>query len=119
MRFPPPGLGAKYFHMNLRMLLFSNAIIATLLFTSCGSAVREKAMNQPKKEVISIIHKVNTHWQENHPDFGNAFWHVAAYHTGNMEAYKVTKNIDYLNYSLAWAAENEWMGAKSQNKSEI
>ncbi|MFI0430759.1 glycoside hydrolase family 88 protein [Mariniflexile sp. HMF6888] len=104
--------------MNLKMLLFSNAILATLLFTSCGSAVREKTMNQSKKEVISIIHKVNTYWQENHPDLGNAFWHVAAYHTGNMEAYKVTKNIDYLNYSLTWAAKNEWMGAKSQNKSE-
>lgn len=75
-------------------------------------------MNQPKKEVISIIHKVNTHWQENHSDLGNAFWNVAAYHTGNMEAYKVTKNKDYLNYSLAWATKNEWMGAKSQNKSE-
>ncbi|AXP82990.1 Unsaturated rhamnogalacturonyl hydrolase YteR [Mariniflexile rhizosphaerae] len=104
--------------MNLRILLFSNAIIATLLFVSCSSAVREKAMNQSKKEVISIIHKVNTHWQENHSDLGNAFWNVAAYHTGNMEAYKITKNKDYLNYSLAWAAKNEWMGAKSQNKSE-
>lgn len=119
MRFPLRGLrGAKYFHMNLRILLFSNAIIATLLFVSCSSAVREKAMNQSKKEVISIIHKVNTHWQENHSDLGNAFWNVAAYHTGNMEAYKITKNKDYLNYSLAWAAKNEWMGAKSQNKSE-
>jgi rhamnogalacturonyl hydrolase YesR len=104
--------------MKLRMLLFSSVVPATLLFVSCGSAVREKAMNQSKKEVISIIHKVNTHWQENHPDLGNAFWNVAAYHTGNMEAYKVTKNKDYLNYSLAWAAKNEWMGAKSQNKSE-
>lgn len=119
MRFPLRGIrGAKYFHMNLRILLFSNAIIATLLFVSCSSAVREKAMNQSKKEVISIIHKVNTHWQENHSDLGNAFWNVAAYHTGNMEAYKITKNKDYLNYSLAWAAKNEWMGAKSQNKSE-
>ncbi|HEX9601604.1 MAG TPA: glycoside hydrolase family 88 protein, partial [Mariniflexile sp.] len=104
--------------MNLRMLLFSSVVPAALLFVSCGSAIREKTMNQPKKEVISIIHKVNTHWQENHPDHGNAFWNVAAYHTGNMEAYKVTKNKDYLNYSLAWAAKNEWMGAKSQNKSE-
>jgi rhamnogalacturonyl hydrolase YesR len=35
-----------------------------------------------------------------------------------MEAYKVTKNKEYLNYSLAWAEKNKWMGAKSKNKSE-
>lgn len=104
--------------MILRTLLTLTVTLITLCLVNCGSIVKENAINQSKKEVISIIHKVNNHWQETHPNLGNAFWHVSAYHTGNMEAYKVTQNNDYLNYSLAWADKNEWMGAKSQNKSE-
>ncbi|MEN3322428.1 glycoside hydrolase family 88 protein [Mariniflexile soesokkakense] len=104
--------------MNLKPLLFSTITLIVLIFVSCGSIVKKNAINQSKKDVISIIHKVNKYWQETHPNSGNAFWHVSAYHTGNMEAYKVTQNKDYLNYSLAWADKNEWMGAKSQNKSE-
>ncbi len=69
-----------------------------------------------KDEVISIIKKVNNTWQLNHPKSGNAFWNVSVYHTGNMEAYEVTKNQNYLNYSLSWANKNQWMGAKSTDK---
>ena len=45
-----------------------------------------------------------------------AFWNVAAYHTGNIEAYRVTGNERYRRYSEAWAEHNQWMGAKSQDK---
>ncbi len=71
-----------------------------------------------KEEVAEIIHRVNQHWQEKNPEHSWAFWHDAAYHTGNIEAYKVTGEENYLEYSRAWAEENEWMGAKSQDKSE-
>lgn len=69
-----------------------------------------------KKEVARVIKQVNTYWQETNPEHGWAFWDVAAYHTGNIEAYKVTKNKDYLRYSEAWAEKNQWMGAKSNDK---
>jgi rhamnogalacturonyl hydrolase YesR len=71
-----------------------------------------------KKEVTDIIHKVNNYWQSTHPKHGNSFWHTAAYHTGNMEAYFLTKKEDYRKYSENWAIQNEWKGAKSDNKAE-
>lgn len=71
-----------------------------------------------KAGVLEIINKVNGYWQANHPTPGRAFWDVAAYHTGNMEAYFITKNETYRKYSEAWAEHNQWMGAKSNNKAE-
>jgi unsaturated rhamnogalacturonyl hydrolase len=72
--------------------------------------------NVSQNEIINIITKVNNYWQANHPKHGNAFWHRAAYHTGNMAAYEVTGNETYKAYSEAWAEHNEWKGAKSSNK---
>ncbi len=68
-----------------------------------------------KEAVTEIIKKVNGYWQTTHPKHGNAFWHPAAYHIGNLEAYKVTGIEAYKSYSLQWAEENQWMGAKSTN----
>lgn len=72
--------------------------------------------NTAADEVTAIIRKVNDHWQQTHPDHENSFWHRAAYHTGNMEAYAVTGDSTYLAYSTAWAEHNEWKGAKSDDK---
>lgn len=65
-----------------------------------------------------IINKVNDTWQKNNPAKVRAFWDNAAYHTGNMEAYRLTGNKKWLDYSLEWAEHNEWKGAKSKNRSE-
>jgi Predicted unsaturated glucuronyl hydrolase involved in regulation of bacterial surface properties, and related proteins len=71
-----------------------------------------------KKEVISIINKVNNYWQTNHADPGNPFWDNAAYHTGNMEAYFVTGNEAFRQYSEKWAEQNSWKGATSDDKTQ-
>ncbi|MEL5894807.1 glycoside hydrolase family 88 protein [Bacteroides sp. GD17] len=74
---------------------------------------------QPKaEEVVGIIDKVNNYWQETHPQHGRSFWDNAAYHTGNMEAFFLTSNPRYYDYSKAWAEHNEWKGAKSDDKQE-
>ncbi|CAD0006805.1 glycoside hydrolase family 88/105 protein [Flavobacterium salmonis] len=105
--------------MNFKKSFFLLISAASLTaFSSKSTAQKKSTIKQSKAEVISIIDKVNNHWQETHPEPGNSFWHVSAYHTGNMEAYKVTKNKKYLNYSLVWAEKNQWMGAKSNDKSE-
>jgi rhamnogalacturonyl hydrolase YesR len=67
---------------------------------------------------ITLIRKVNDRWQSTHPSHGNAFWHTAAYHTGNMAAYEATGDERYRKYSEAWAEQNEWKGAKSNDKSK-
>ena len=72
--------------------------------------------NPSKQEVIDLIIKVNNRWQAANPNPANAFWHPAAYHTGNMEAYSVTGKEEYKNYSEAWSAHNLWKGAKSDDR---
>ncbi|MRX69551.1 Rhamnogalacturonyl hydrolase YesR [Flavobacterium resistens] len=106
--------------MFFKKSIFIVLTAVSVLAVGCkSSAVKQKtAIKESKKEVIAIIDKVNNRWQSTHPESGNSFWHVSAYHTGNMEAYKVTKNKKYLDYSMAWADKNQWMGAKSTDKSE-
>jgi len=77
------------------------------------------AANEPKSDdVLGIINRVNAYWQKSHPVHGRSFWDNAAYHTGNMEAFFLTGNPGYYEYSKAWAEHNEWKGAKSDNKAE-
>jgi rhamnogalacturonyl hydrolase YesR len=69
-----------------------------------------------RAELIQIIRKVNDHWQTQHPVHGDAFWNRAAYHTGNMAAFKATAHQPYRDYSEAWAKKNQWQGAKSNKR---
>jgi rhamnogalacturonyl hydrolase YesR len=85
---------------------------------SCKLVKKEAYFGSTKHEVLEIIKKVNTHWQNQHPKQTNSFWHTATYQTGNIEAYKVTQVEDYKTYAEAWAQHNQWKGAKSNIKSE-
>lgn len=86
-------------------------IFCIVLWSSPGFA-------QTKDEVKAIIERVNGYWQTTQTKPGWAFWDVAAYHTGNMEAYFLTGNEKYRKYSEKWAEHNQWKGAKSGNKSD-
>ncbi len=70
-----------------------------------------------RTEVIDLVKKVNGYWQEKNSKHGRAFWDNAAYHVGNIYAYRLTGDKAYLDYSRAWAEHNQWKGAKSDNKS--
>ena len=102
------------------MKIKTNALLlsglAMLFFAFVGCSVRKDRVQTNASEVLSIINKVNTYWQKNNAATSNAFWDVAAYHTGNMEAYVITKNEDFRRYSETWANHNQWMGAKSTDK---
>ncbi|MHA6247175.1 glycoside hydrolase family 88/105 protein [Pontibacter sp. CAU 1760] len=84
--------------------------------TSSGTKSGHPLLPDSKEEVVQVIDKANTYWQETNPTPGWAFWDIAAYHTGNMEAYKVTQNPAFKSYSEAWAEQNQWKGAKSENR---
>lgn len=73
---------------------------------------------KPSRDVYRIIDRVNTYWQTNQTPKTRAFWDHAAYHTGNMEVYKLTKNQKYLQYSLDWANHNQWSGARSKERAK-
>jgi unsaturated rhamnogalacturonyl hydrolase len=107
----------KHFRNVNRLIIVVAAIITLMGCVSHKSSTGNT--NAPsKKEVWGIIDKVNSYWQTQHPEPGRAFWDVAAYHTGNMEAYFLTKNESYRAYSEKWAEHNQWMGARSTNKAE-
>lgn len=92
--------------------------IAVFFLASCASQKKALQAETSKADVLGIINKVNQYWQANHLPTERAFWDVAAYHTGNMEAYFLTGNEDYRKYSEAWAEYNQWMGAKGTNKAD-
>lgn len=76
------------------------------------------ASTKESKAVRDMISKVNNHWQAGHKPETRAFWDNAAYHTGNMEAYFLTGNDAWRDYSQAWAEHNQWKGAKSTDRSK-
>ncbi len=102
-------------HFPLTKLLTFALFLALLSLSACTS--NKKMITENKKDVLEIIHKVNQHWQAQHPCTVRAFWDNAAYHSGNMEAYFLTGKEAYREYSENWAQYNEWMGAKSADKS--
>lgn len=98
--------------MNNKTITF---LAAAILSAASASAAPDTAKEAAK--VRGIITKVNNHWQQTNPPETRSFWDNAAYHTGNMEAYFLTGNEEWKNYSERWAEHNEWMGAKGTDRS--
>ncbi|WP_229459023.1 BNR-4 repeat-containing protein [Massilia glaciei] len=72
-----------------------------------------------KAEVRAALELANNYWQSGKAPEQSAFWDVAAYHTGNMEAYRMTGNEAWRGYSTAWAEHNKWSSAaNSTNKAK-
>ncbi len=70
---------------------------------------------QHSSKVLDMIVKVNNYWQANNTPYVRSFWDHAAYHTGNMEAYRLTGRADWYAYTDKWCRHNEWKGAKSND----
>ena len=98
--------------MNNRTITFLAAAIL-----SAASASATPDTDKEAAKVRGIITKVNNHWQQTNPPETRSFWDNAAYHTGNMEAYFLTGNEEWKDYSERWAEHNGWMGAKGTDRS--
>ena len=85
-----------------KLLLLTTVLLATLSM---------QARKWKPDEVKDMIRKVNIYWQENNKAEVRSFWDNAAYHTGNIEVYKLLKDEKMLDYSIRWAEHNKWMGA--------
>ena len=84
-----------------------------------ASAAKSKKKQAPKPvPAIEIVQKVNDAYQATHSPEVRAFWDDAAYFTGNMEAYRLTGNARYLEYSDKWARHNKWSGATEKDQSK-
>lgn len=96
---------------NIKLLPIVAAVV--LLF-----AIATKTTAQTKETVLTQLNLANAYWQTNNKPQVRAFWDHAAYQTGNMELYALTKNEAYRKYAEDWAAHNQWMGAKSSDQSK-
>lgn len=99
--------------IHIPVLLLSLAVLF-----SCSPGNKIRLAGEKPEAVLSVIHTVNQYWQSTHPEPGLPFWDNAAYHTGNMEVFRLTGNETYLGYSAAWAEKNDWKGATSANPPE-
>ncbi len=97
---------------KLTLLLIALAVCFT------ADAKRKKMVVPKPPSTIEIITKVNDQWQATHRPEVRSFWDDAAYHTGNMEAYKLLGNARWLAYSDAWARYNLWQGAREKDPSK-
>ena len=94
--------------MNMRK---TTLIIICLLASVAGRA----STVSYRDSVVKIIRLVNDSWQERHDPLTPAFWNWAAYHVGNMEAYRLTGERRWLDYSQRWAEHNAWSGATEKD----
>ncbi|HSC37703.1 MAG TPA: hypothetical protein VLD19_07530, partial [Chitinophagaceae bacterium] len=95
----------------MRTLLNGICWVMLMLLVSCSAEKKITRQAGTKEQVLATINRVNTCWQRAHPEPGRSFWDNAAYHTGNMEAYHLTRDEGFRKYSELWAGENKWMGA--------
>ena len=89
-------------------------ILFHLLFIISASSFAKQTDDAGK--VLDMIIKANNYWQEHNTPYVRSFWDHAAYHTGNMEAYRLTGRADWYAYTDKWCRHNEWKGAKSDDR---
>lgn len=111
--------------MNKILMMLAAAAIA-LPMNAAQPAKKTAKATKAKKEVkatkkwnheqvVELITKVNHYWQTNNKPETRSFWDPAAYHTGNMEVYKLLKDQKMLDYTIRWAEYNDWSGATAAN----
>lgn len=67
---------------------------------------------------MAQLNLANQYWQAKNKPQVRSFWDHAAYQTGNMALYQLSKNEVYKKYAEDWATFNQWMGAKSTDKTK-
>lgn len=114
---------------TFRVLLLVGATFLSLPSFSRTSSKANASNESEREKVEQTIIKVNDYWQIHNSYKTPSFWNWAAYHTGNMEAYKLFNNEiktpaakqkakTWLDYSNAWADYNKWSGATEKNPSK-
>jgi len=114
---------------TFRVLLLVGATFLSLPSFSRTSSKANASNESEREKVEQTIIKVNDYWQIHNSYKTPSFWNWAAYHTGNMEAYKLFNNEiktqaakqkakTWLDYSNAWAEYNKWSGATEKDPSK-
>ena len=98
--------------------IFVYLLILAMTVTAAEAKARKKRPEPKVPSTVEIITKVNDYWQQHHSPKVRSFWDDAAYHTGNMEAYRLLGQARWLAYSDEWARHNMWMGAREKDPSK-
>ncbi len=101
-----------------RLTILCLALMAIVIASDAQSRTRRRRPDPNPPSTVEIIAKVNDFWQQSHSPLVRSFWDEAAYHTGNMEAYRLLGHARWLAYSETWARHNKWMGAQEKNRSK-
>ena len=99
----------------MKRLTLLLTLLCALTATLDTDARTRKKRPEPRPATIDIITRVNDYWQQHHTPLVRAFWDEAAYHTGNMEAYRLLGHARWLDYSTRWAQHNLWQGARQKD----
>ncbi len=61
------------------------------------------------EKATSFIKKINNYWiNECAKDKARPFWEQSAYHIGNLAAFDLTQEPQYLSFTKQWCEENQW-----------
>ena len=101
---------------QIRLILL--VMVMALMATAASARARKKRPEPRPMSTIEMITKVNDFWQRTHSPRVRSFWDEAAYHTGNMEAYRLLGVARWMDYSEQWARHNKWMGAREKDTSK-
>ena len=99
----------------MRRLTIICVLLTFVVISSASARSRKKRPDPNPPSTVEIITKVNDYWQQHHSPRVRSFWDEAAYHTGNMEAFRLLGNARWLAYSDEWARHNRWMGAQEKD----
>lgn len=108
------------------MNAIKNMLTAAAFMACTGLAAQdftgEPVMNSLKspeaQQTVELVKKVNNAWMMRHNAEVSGFWVHGAYMTGNMAAYELTGEKDYLDYAIRFARYNNWSGATEKDKSK-
>lgn len=101
--------------MSQLNITFKKLAVLGLILVNLTNVLAQTNFTKSHDEVVNLMTAVNDHWQATNTYRTTPFWHHAAYHTGNMEAYSITKNENYRLFSENWAKYNNWKGAASND----
>lgn len=59
-------------------------------------------------EIKQLMFKVNDYRIKEHPESGDCSWERGAYMLGCLAAYDATGKMEYYDYALKWANDNNW-----------
>ncbi len=102
----------------MKKSILSLLILSVALLSQLTLSAAEPYTDATKRSgaVLDMIIKANNYWQAHNTPYVRSFWDHAAYHTGNMEAYRLTGRADWYAYTDKWCRHNEWKGAKSDDR---